>query len=213
MSSHFREYHHLACKPERVAGTFSTGCRNDLPLAEEHLPGGTGGVHYAHGFAGSDKDCSSFFSQESHCGVVWKHSLLPLTLYHFASACVVLEPNLFTRCRQAIPKARFLILFVMIPWTCGKAMMGWFSWFTRKLDKNFQSTVESDTSRRFFSPFFAVFSSAFCGRGWEAPLLYQSSTSQPTELWSKRYRSVGLVKRKLIVSDRIVDYRERMRKW
>ena len=70
MSSHFREYHHLACKPQQVAGTFSTGCRNDLPLAEEHLPGGTGGVHYAHGFAGSDKDCSSFFSQESNCGVV-----------------------------------------------------------------------------------------------------------------------------------------------
>lgn len=29
---------------------------------------------------------------------------------------------------------------------------------------------------------FAIFSSAFCGRGWEAPLLYQLRTWQPTEL-------------------------------
>lgn len=163
MSSHFREYHHLACKPQRVAGTFSTGCRNDLPLAEEHLPGGTGGVHYAHGFAGSDKDCSSFFSQESHCGVVWKHSLLPLTLYHFASACVVLEPNLFTRCRQAIPKARFLMIFVMITWTFGKAMRGWFSWFTRKLDKDFSINCWIRHIPSFFSPFFcSLFFRALC---------------------------------------------------
>ena len=37
--------------------------------------------------------------------------------------------------------------------SCGKAMRGSFSWFTRKLDKDFQSTVVSYTSQGVF-PFF-----------------------------------------------------------
>ena len=59
----------------RVAGMTSTKLPISnfiVPWAEEHLPGDAGGVHYAYGFAGSDKAGPQqvFFPQESYCGVV-----------------------------------------------------------------------------------------------------------------------------------------------